>query len=155
MPVSKIKGLGLGPYRSVIIWALICLLLISPIEKVSAEVLNPKLLDIVVLQAAGKVSGKSNSDLVNGIVSDVIPHWSSNGIKFQLGESPSKPLVLATPINCSGNQVSSQLINIRKSFYQEINVADSSNRYLIAIAPNAGCIWEGVSLLANDVNSGE
>ena len=69
MPVSKIKGLGLGPYRSVLIWALICLLLISPIEKVSAEVLNPKLLDIVVLQAAGKVSGKPNSDLVNGIVS--------------------------------------------------------------------------------------
>lgn len=154
MPVSKIKGLGLGPYRSFLIWALICSVLISPIEKVSAEVLNPKLLDIVVLQAAGKVSGKSNSDLVNGIVSDVIPHWSSNGIKFQLGESSSKPLVLATPINCSGNQVSSQLINIRKSFYQEINVADSSNRYLIAIAPNAGCIWEGVSLLANDVNSG-
>ena len=125
-----------------------------PADKVNAEVSTPKFLDVVVLQVAGKTSTTSRLDLVNGINGDVIPHWISNGVRFQLGENSPKPFAISTPIYCSGNQVSSQLINIRKSYYQEIKITDASNRYLIALAPEAGCIWEGVSLLADDINAG-
>jgi len=132
----------------------LCLASGLSIEKVNAEVTNPKFIDVVILQVAGKVSAKSRLDLINDINSDVFSRWDSYGIRFQLGQTPSSPLVLSTPIQCSGYQVASQLVNIRKSFYQEMKMSNAANRYLIALAPEAGCIWEGVSLLPSDVNAG-
>ena len=68
-----------------------------PADKVNAEVSTPKFLDVVVLQVAGKTSTTSRLDLVNGINGDVIPHWISNGVRFQLGENSPKPLAISTP----------------------------------------------------------
>jgi hypothetical protein len=146
------KSLLLG--RKLLTWTLVISCLFSSMQSVSAEVTSPKIIDIVVLQFGGSVPNKSESNLADVVSKVVIPHWGSNGIRFQLGQVSPNPLRFSKPMSCSGNQITSLLINIRKSFYQEIGVINSANRYLITLAPDAGCIWEGISLLSSNQSSG-
>jgi hypothetical protein len=119
-----------------------------------ANIVYPKSVDLVSLQLAGRTPTSTLPTLVNEFESRVIPHWSGLGVKFNLGLFDANPLKLSAPLYCSGTQITSLLINIRKSYYQERNISDTKNRYLIAIAPKFGCIWEGISLIASDVNVG-
>lgn len=146
------KSLLLG--RKLLTWTLVISCLVSSMQSVSAEVTSPKIIDIVVLQFGGSVPNNSESNLADVVSKVVIPHWGSNGIRFQLGQVSPNPLKFSKPMSCSGNQITSLLINIRKSFYQEIGVINSANRYLITLAPDAGCIWEGISLLSSNQSSG-
>ncbi len=119
-----------------------------------ANIVYPKSVDLVSLQLAGRTPSSTLPTLVNEFESRVMPHWSGLGVKFNLGLFDANPLKLSAPLYCSGTQITSLLINIRKSYYQERNISDTKNRYLIAIAPKFGCIWEGISLIASDVNVG-
>lgn len=120
----------------------------------NANIVYPKSVDLVSLQLAGRTPTSTLPTLVNEFENRVIPHWSGLGVKFNLGLFDANPLKLSAPLYCSGTQITSLLINIRKSYYQERNISDTKNRYLIAIAPRFGCIWEGISLIASDVNVG-
>lgn len=120
----------------------------------NANIIYPKSVDIVSLQLAGRIPTSTIANLSNEFENKVIPHWSSLGVKFNIGLFDTNPLKLSAPLYCSGTQITSLLISIRKSYYQERNISDTKNRYLIAIAPKFGCIWEGISLIASDVNVG-
>jgi hypothetical protein len=119
-----------------------------------AENNSEKAIDIVTLQLDGRMPTFSTASLTTSIQNAVIPHWSSLGVRFTLGKVDTGPMVLSTQLSCSGTQITSLLINIRKSYYELKRISDSKNRYLVAIAPKSGCIWEGISLIASDINSG-
>jgi hypothetical protein len=76
------------------------------------------------------------------------------GVMFTLGRVKQERQRLGAALACSGSQVNSQLSLTRRTFYQSERLGDGKGRYLIVIAPRSGCIWEGVSLIGNDVNDG-
>lgn len=119
-----------------------------------ASVEGTRLVDIVSLNLAGAQSSKSVLEIANSVSSEVIPLWRKQNINFQVGIVKNEQISSASRLACTGSQVTSQLNSIRKSFYQLQSLGDGKGRYLIAIAPRSGCIWEGISLIANDVNDG-
>ena len=120
----------------------------------SVEISGARSIDLISLQLSGRLPMSSITSLNNTVQNEVIPHWGSLGVQFTLGNVERDPLVLTTPLYCSGTQITSLLLNIRKNYYQQKKIIEIKNRYLIAIAPKFGCIWEGISLIANDANSG-
>jgi hypothetical protein len=120
----------------------------------NANITYPKYVDMVSLQLSGRLPASALSTLSSEFENKVAPHWSNLGVKFSLGFFDTNPVKLSVPLYCSGTQISSLLINVRKNYYQERNISDTKNRYLIAIAPKSGCIWEGISLIASDINAG-
>lgn len=119
-----------------------------------AKLETPKFVDVSVLEMAGATSNISLgtiSSVINGSVKDI---WKAQGVEFSLGRVRAERIRSSTSLACSGNQITSQLSNLRKSFYQSEGLGDGRGRYLVALAPESGCIWEGISLIANGVNDG-
>jgi len=135
---------------------LLCLLVTTTSISVTSGAENnaEKSIDIVSLQLNGRTPNSSTASLSTSISNAVIPHWSSLGVRFTLDEVDTSPMYLPTQLFCSGTQITSLLINIRKSYYEIRRIYNSKNRYLVAIAPKSGCIWEGISLIASDIDSG-
>ena len=137
-------------------WILVFTLIIAPLNSgsASAEIESPKNIDVISINMAGRSPTKSVSTLVGGISTSVIPNWKKQGINFELGQVEDSPLQIANPLYCSGSQISSFMISVRKSFYEKRGLGEGRNRFLIALAPRFGCIWEGISLIARDANVG-
>jgi hypothetical protein len=119
-----------------------------------AEITTAKKLDVVNLQMSGRSPSASITDLRNGISAIVIPEWRKQGIEFDLIDTTANSLQLSAPLYCSGNQIASLMISIRKTYYEKMALGEAKNRFLVALAPRFGCIWEGISLLAKDANVG-
>jgi hypothetical protein len=120
----------------------------------SAVVESPKKIDVVNLQLAGRLPNASIAELRSGIISKVIPLWNNQNVSFELGEIGLSPTQFGVPLYCSGNQITSFMISLRKSYYEQRGLGEAKNRVLVALAPRFGCIWEGISLIAKDANAG-
>ena len=119
-----------------------------------AEIESPKKIDVISINMAGRSPTNSLSALASGIDNSVVPNWKRQGVTFELGTVSDAPLQLSSPLYCSGNQITSLMISIRKSYYEKKGLGEARNRYLIALAPRFGCIWEGISLIGKDANVG-
>ena len=64
-------------------------------------------------------------------------------ISFVSGKVLAEPISLVSKMACSGYAASDFLSSIRPEAYERLGVSDYSKRYLVVIAPNAGCVWSG------------
>jgi hypothetical protein len=132
----------------------VVLTLILGTSPAQAKIESPKLVDVVSLEITNKFPRVSVQEVQSNFQSRSIPLWSGNGIDFTVGIVSNQPLIVSTPMACSGTQITSLLSSVRKSFYQVQGLGDGKGRYLLALAPDFGCIWEAISLISKDINSG-
>ena len=64
-------------------------------------------------------------------------------ISFATGKLLTEPISLVSKMACSGVAASAFLSSIRSEAYKRLGISDYSKRYLVVIAPNAGCVWSG------------
>ena len=64
-------------------------------------------------------------------------------ISFVSGKVLAEPISLVSKMACSGYAASDFLSSIRPEAYERLGVSDYSKRYLVVIAPAAGCVWSG------------
>ena len=64
-------------------------------------------------------------------------------ISFVSGKVLAEPISLVSKMACSGYAASDFLSSIRPEAYERLGVSDYSKRYLVVIAPKAGCVWSG------------
>jgi hypothetical protein len=70
-------------------------------------------------------------------------------VSFTSGKVLSEPIALTGKMACIGAASSEFMDSIRPEAYRRLGIADSSERYLLVVAPKAGCIWSGRAVLGS------
>ena len=64
-------------------------------------------------------------------------------ISFVSGKVLTAPISLLSKMACSGFAASEFLTSIKPEAYKRLGISDYSKRYLVVLAPKAGCVWSG------------
>lgn len=64
-------------------------------------------------------------------------------ISFVSGKILETPISLGSKMPCSGVAATAFLDSVRPEAFRKLGVTDYSKRYLLIVAPKAGCIWSG------------
>jgi hypothetical protein len=68
-------------------------------------------------------------------------------VSFKTGKVLEAPISLVTKMSCTGFPASEFMRSIRPEAYSRLGIRDYSERYLVVVAPKAGCIWSGRALV--------
>jgi hypothetical protein len=98
----------------------------------------------------------STTDIENAIQSDVAPRWKrytslegsqvDKSLSFELGLTLTTPISLLRPMQCEGVAALSFMNSVRAETYKRLSISNYIQRYLVILAPEAGCIWVGRAL---------
>jgi len=97
---------------------------------------------------------KSTSTL--DLMSKLVENFEKNmpAVKFRLGEKLIAPLALDRSFDCESRYFTSFLNSLRQFAYDELKISQSQGRYLVILSPNNGCLWQGRSTVARNLNEG-
>jgi hypothetical protein len=139
-------------WRSIVWLVLASLLtLVIPAQAIAADT---RTIDIVEITWNGAPKPANTvADIQNAITNSVSPSWKafttnegdvrSRTIEFVYGRTLDNPIRLATPLACEGSGFVSFMRDIQAETYRRLGIEDWKERYLVILAPSAGCIWMG------------
>ena len=121
-------------------------------------------IDIAFISWAGaKPSSVNAAEIQRTVQDEVINEWQrlttfegsseSTSIQFSLGLTLSEPINLSRPMSCDSSSSSTFMNSIRQETYKRLGIESFNKRYLLIVAPDAGCLWLGKALLGGP-NSG-
>jgi len=100
------------------------------------------------------------SDLID---SDVSARWKKfttlvgdtkdRTVNFVSGKILQSPIELKIQMACSGPASSTFMYGVRNEAYKRLGVTDFTNRYLVIVAPQSGCVWSGRSPLGDSAST--
>jgi hypothetical protein len=119
-----------------------------------AFAVDERVVDVVAVTWAGAEAPAGDVNVVaKAIDTDVNADWKkfttlygdtkNRTISFVSGKVLTTPISLITKMACSGSAASEFLSSIRPEAYKRLAISDYSKRYLVVIAPKAGCVWSG------------
>jgi len=119
-----------------------------------AFAVDERVVDVVAVTWAGAEAPAGDVNVVaKAIDTDVNADWKKfttlygdtkdRTISFVSGKVLTTPISLITKMACSGSAASEFLSSIRPEAYKRLGISDYSKRYLVVIAPKAGCVWSG------------
>ena len=125
-----------------------------------ALAVDERVVDVVAVTwaGAGTPAGGVN-EVARVINSEVNADWKKfttlygdtkdRAISFIAGKALAEPISLVSKMACTGFAASEFLSAIRPEAYKRLGISDFSKRYLVVIAPKAGCVWSGRAPLGN------
>ena len=131
----------------------------------AASALDERIIDVVSVNWSGSQQASvSPSDIASSISTKVAPQWKAlttfkgdsrdRSVKFISGEVLTSPITLTSAMRCEGTGYSSFSNSIRAEAYKRLAITQSRDRYLIILAPFAGCVWEGRSSIGEFSSGG-
>jgi len=130
----------------------------------TAYATETRLVDVASVTWSGAKSSVSISAVENAVKNEVGTRWKryttiegskeDKSINFQHGLTLSAPIGLAKPMECEGRAAFSFMNTVRQEAYKRLGIEDWTKRYLVILAPDAGCVWTGRALIGNIKNSG-
>lgn len=140
-------------------------LLLSTLVQLPAMAVDQRTIDVVSVTWPGASSVEDKyREVVQSIDTRVGPQWLTfttlNGdtrdkkVLFSLGKSLNNPISLSTPMACSGAQSLNFMGDVRAEAYKRFGFEKFSDRYLVIVTPNAGCIWQGRAMLGKPSEKG-
>ena len=119
-----------------------------------AFAVDERVVDVVAVTWAGAEAPAGDVNVVaKAIDTDVNADWKKfttlygdtkdRTISFVSGKVLTTPISLISKMACSGSAASEFLSSIRPEAYKRLGISDYSKRYLVVIAPKAGCVWSG------------
>jgi hypothetical protein len=128
-----------------------------------AFAIDERVIDVVEVTWAGADAPAGDAKKVASVIdTEVNADWKKfttlvgdtkdRVVSFTSGKVLSEPISLISKMACSGPAASDFMSSIRTEAYKRLNIAENSDRYLVVVAPKAGCIWSGRAQLGN-VNS--
>lgn len=133
----------------------------NPVDAKGASLNRDQLfIDLVSVTWPGAPDFKTSvTEVSSTLEAEVIPTWraltSTRGqeaptaIDFSLGLSLVEPINLERAVPCDGILSQSSLSRILREFYSRNPELGSVGRYLIVLAPELGCEWQGRSVVNN------
>ena len=119
-----------------------------------ALAVDERVVDVVAVTWPGAVApAGSVTEVAKVIDSEVNADWKKfttlygdtkdRAISFVSGKVLAEPISLVSKMACSGSAASEFLSSISPEAYKRLGISDYSKRYLVVIAPKAGCVWSG------------
>ena len=94
-----------------------------------------------VTQVARVIDTEVNADWLK--FTSMFGDTKDRGVSFKTGKVLSAPIPLVSKMACTGFLAYDFMNSIRPEAYKRLGISDYSKRYLVVIAPKAGCIWSG------------
>jgi hypothetical protein len=130
-----------------------------------AYAVDERLIDVVEVTWAGAPAPAGNAAAVAKVIdTEVNADWKlfttmfgdtkDRTVSFKTGKVLEAPISLLTKMACTGFPSSDFMRSIRPEAYSRLGIRDYSERYLVVVAPKAGCVWSGRALVggANSKN---
>jgi hypothetical protein len=125
-----------------------------------ALAVDERVVDVVAVTWAGAGAPAGDVNAVAKVIdSDVNTDWrkfttlygdtKDRTVSFMTGRVLPEPISLVSKMACSGFAASEFLSTIRLEAYKRLGISDFSKRYLVVIAPKAGCVWSGRAQLGS------
>jgi len=119
-----------------------------------AYAVDERVIDVVSVTWAGAAAPAGGVNEVAKVInSEVNADWKKfttlygdtkdRAISFVSGKVLSDAISLTSKMACTGAAASDFLSSIRSEAYKRLGVSDYSKRYLVVVAPKAGCVWSG------------
>jgi hypothetical protein len=119
-----------------------------------AYAVDERVIDVVAVTWPGAAAPAGSVTAVAKIIdTEVNADWlkftamfgdtRDRGISFKTGQVLKENIELISKMACQGFLASDFMSSIRPEAYKRLGISDYSNRYLLVIAPKAGCVWSG------------
>ena len=119
-----------------------------------AYAIDERVIDVVEVTWAGAVAPPGNAAAIAKVIdTEVNADWKKfttlvgdtkdRVVSFKSGKVLVEPISLTSKMACTGSLASDFMSSIRPEAYKRLGIADSTERYLVVVAPKAGCIWSG------------
>jgi len=119
-----------------------------------AYAVDQRVIDVVEVTWPGAVAPVGDGAAVAKVIDkDVNADWlkftamfgdtKDRGVSFKTGQVLKEPIGLVSKMACIGSAASDFMSSIRPEAYKRLGISDYSKRYLLVIAPKAGCVWSG------------
>lgn len=125
---------------------------------------DTRIIDIASVTWSGAKLKYPISDVEKAVKEDVGTRWknytkieaskSEREISFELGKTLTQPISILKPMECEGRDASTFMNTIRAEAYKRLGIEDWKERYLVIVAPSAGCIWSGRALIGDRKSKG-
>ncbi len=125
----------------------------------AAEAVDIRVVDVASVTWSGAKPTVVIAAVEAAIKNEVGPRWKryttiegskeDKSISFQFGTSLADPISMTRPMQCEGSAAYSFMNSIREEAYKRLGIVDWSKRYLVILAPDAGCIWTGRALIGS------
>jgi hypothetical protein len=123
-----------------------------------AYALDERLIDVVEVTWAGAPTPAGNAAAVAKVIdTEVNADWKlfttmygdtkDRTVSFKTGKVLEAPISLVSKMACTGFPSSEFMRAIRPEAYERLGISDYSERYLVVVAPKAGCVWSGRALV--------
>jgi len=124
-----------------------------------AQATQNRIIDVVSITWSGAKLEVSIQQIESAIRNDVSVNWrlfttpegatDEKTVNFTLGQSLYEPLVLSRPMACEGRGAQSFMASVRDQAYARMKISNFSERILLILAPDAGCVWMGRALIGS------
>lgn len=119
-----------------------------------AYAIDERVIDVVEVTWAGAPAPAGDAKKVASVIdTDVNADWKKyttmygdtkdRTVSFKTGKVLTTPITLVSKMACVGSASSEFMRSIRPDAYLRLGITDYSERYLVVVAPKAGCIWSG------------
>lgn len=119
-----------------------------------AYAVDERVIDVVEVTWAGATAPAGDAKKVASVIdTDVNADWKKfttmfgdtkdRTVSFKTGKVLNTPITLVSKMACVGSASSEFMRSIRPEAYSRLGITDYSERYLVVVAPKAGCIWSG------------
>ena len=119
-----------------------------------AYAVDLRVIDVVEVTWPGAVAPVGDGAAVAKVIdTDVNADWlkftamfgdtKDRGVSFKTGQVLKEQISLVSKMSCTGFLASDFMNSIRPEAYKRLGISDYSKRYLLVIAPKAGCVWSG------------
>jgi hypothetical protein len=119
-----------------------------------AYAVDQRVIDVVAVTWPGAAAPAGDVNAVAQVIDkDVNADWlkftamfgdtKDRGVSFKTGQVLKEPIGLVSKMACIGFASSEFMSSIRPEAYKRLGISDYSKRYLVVIAPKAGCVWSG------------
>lgn len=135
--------------------------LVSP-QPVSAS--DERVIDIASVTWSGAKLDTPLSEIEFAIRNEVNTNWrvfttpeGSRGdktVNFSFGQALQEPIVLSRPMACEGSGAQTFMASVRDQAYGRLKIGNYSERILVILTPDAGCIWMGRALIGSANSKG-
>ena len=123
-----------------------------------AYAVDERVIDVVEVTWAGAPAPAGDAKKVASVIdTEVNADWrkyttmygdtKDRTVSFKTGKVLETQITLVSKMACIGFASSEFMSSIRPEAYKRLGITDYSERYLVVVAPKAGCVWSGRALL--------
>ncbi|CAN2227099.1 hypothetical protein MCERE85_01365 [Candidatus Nanopelagicaceae bacterium] len=125
-----------------------------------AYAVDERVVDVVAVTWPGAVAPAGDVNAVAKVIdTEVNSDWlkftamygdtKDRGVSFKSGKVLKENIDLIAKMACQGIAASDFMNSIRPEAYKRLGITDYSKRYLVVVAPKAGCVWSGRAQMGN------